>query len=810
MPAISAQVGKALVDFSSKNEFPDSDDVSAAPVEGTVITTVYRALSDAKIGLETEIRSLSRDSAPDVETWIATAKALQKDIKDLRALANNIVKQVEEDSYGNKSELQELHVEFLEKEISFNSQLGDALLAIKEVEDCLRKADRLATDKKIIESLQLLADSQVALGKISIPDNTRVYYLLRSRFLARKDAIHEEFLSSWKKLVLVDPAGRFTINKSIDREALKLQDAVTVLVSYNELDQTAVRLWEDLDEAIVKPRTEITIAALRAFEIHDNGISLAEGSPEDTIEMLLKDVEGLTTVLTTNLPEDFVSPLAKAMMPPLTSRIREMWLDKVIPHSLEDMEQYRASLAQVHSFADKINALHWPGTETLYDWGRNAPRLWLNKRKETELDNTRNQLAHGVGQLHSAEHIETHEVSQEVSADIVSAGSKAVVSDEWDAAWDSDEKSADPLNDTPPAPLGGTQDAPITIEDDPADDDAWGWGDETTEVPEDTPPEEAEPLAESKSKAKKPNRNHAVTLKETYQTSSMPGPVYESIVNIYEDGVKLSKTDDSPIALATAGLFGLPTQILALYRAVSKQYYATHPSGNMLLYNDCTWLCDKLTGYLTEWKATDDLSPRIKNLVKLDPEITKLQGFGKRAYKEELISQRTTVADLLGGTQNFLQTNRQEDLEQGIDSVLAHIRALSTEWTSILPYSVLASVLGSLVNKIASKLIADVLELPSLNADAAESTALLISRVETLDSLFHNDETPKFADQWMKMKFLSEVLQSNLKDIRFLWFESHLGLYFTKEEVLDLISLSFEENVNSKALKKEIRDSRLQ
>ena len=132
---------------------------------------------------------------------------------------------------------------------------------------------------------------------------------------------------------------------------------------------------------------------------------------------------------------------------------------------------------------------------------------------------------------------------------------------------------------------------------------------------------------------------------------------------------------------------------------------------------------------------------------------------------------------------------------------------MATQWKAILPYSVLASALGSLANKVASKLIYDVLDLQSLNADAAENTAKLISNVETLDDLFNKAETPKFADQWMKMKFLSEVLQSNLQDIRMLWFESDLGLYFTKEEVLELIQLSFEDNTKSKQLMREIRDS---
>ena len=98
-------------------------------------------------------------------------------------------------------------------------------------------------------------------------------------------------------------------------------------------------------------------------------------------------------MLTANLPDEFVKPLAKAMMPPLMSRIRDLWLDKAIPPSLDDMEQYKSSLAQVHELAVKIDSLHWPGTETLHDWGNNAPRMWLNKRKETELDWTRNQVS---------------------------------------------------------------------------------------------------------------------------------------------------------------------------------------------------------------------------------------------------------------------------------------------------------------------------------------------------------------------------------------------------------------------------------
>ena len=124
-----------------------------------------------------------------------------------------------------------------------------------------------------------------------------------------------------------------------------------------------------------------------------------------------------------------------------------------------------------------------------------------------------------------------------------------------------------------------------------------------------------------------------------------------------------------------------------------------------------------------------------------------------------------------------------------------------------------------------------------MDVDEAEQTATLISKVSKLDDLFirssdskstsngasesprkdniaTNEEAPipmtaQFADKWMKMKFLSEVLQGDLKDIKYFWFESDLSLYFTKEETVDLILLSFEDNANVRGLVKEIRGSEM-
>ncbi len=133
---------------------------------------------------------------------------------------------------------------------------------------------------------------------------------------------------------------------------------------------------------------------------------------------------------------------------------------------------------------------------------------------------------------------------------------------------------------------------------------------------------------------------------------------------------------------------------------------------------------------------------------------------------------------------------------------------------------------GSLADSISAKLISDVLEMPSIGQDEAFSMANLIARVTALDDLFlpsrvdpdrmqHEEPRPgpgpgrhpvdgPVRGSWLRLKYLSEVLQSNLREVRYLWTESELSLYFTADEVVDLINLSFEDNAKSREVIKEI------
>ena len=194
-------------------------------------------------------------------------------------------------------------------------------------------------------------------------------------------------------------------------------------------------------------------------------------------------------------------------------------------------------------------------------------------------------------------------------------------------------------------------------------------------------------------------------------------------------------------------------------------------------------------------------------MLRLDNDIKSLQAFANRAYTNEIGIQKTVLRDQLGGEQNLIH---QDDTESSVSVASSLVRSLATAWEPILARSVWQQAVGSLVDAVASKIISDVMDLASIGQDEAYNIAKLISSVEELDDLFLSPgskvpSTSQFASLWLRLKYLSEVLQSNLRDVRFLWMEGELSLYFTVEEVVDLVNASFEDNARTREVIREIR-----
>lgn len=51
--------------------------------------------------------------------------------------------------------------------------------------------------------------------------------------------------------------GSLTIHKTTADKSLSIDEAIIVLQTFKELDQAAKQLWETLDNAVLKPRTDI-------------------------------------------------------------------------------------------------------------------------------------------------------------------------------------------------------------------------------------------------------------------------------------------------------------------------------------------------------------------------------------------------------------------------------------------------------------------------------------------------------------------------------------------------------------------------
>lgn len=847
-PVVSPEVlGQTIVNFAKDGQFPEDDEISKSYVEETALASALQAVQNARTELEDEIKAISRESAADVDDWVKNARALKDDIETTKSLSAQIARDAEAGDALYKTVKEDgEHVEFLRNEIVYSSQLLDALQGIKVVKEMLDEAEVAGEQHRILEALNILAGAWDFIGNVPAHQMTQPMSLLNKRSYELKASIHDSFDNTWNELVHFDALkGSLTVN-STTQGGTDMERARTVIKAYKEDQKRLQKLFEDLDEIIIRPRVVLANGVLKSITIEGNTISANVDPPASLfIKDLFIDLDKIVNFIANNFDPEWAHQLSSILMPRLTKLIKETWLDSAVPTSLDEMTEYRKTIALVQVFAETISNLGWEGAEELHDWVADAPRLWVTKRREASLDYTRRQLAKGIRSRREVEKTET-QIITESEQEQIGANVDGAADDLDDHGWDNwsdggKDEGKEPKSSTEPSRTVSTvsisdqgptwtsevlkKDEEANKANDDEDDgaDAWGWGDEDDDNEKDEK-KEPEPMSETpspkatrvESQPQQRATSREVTLTEKYTISSMPDPVFKTIVDILEDGVSLTKEEhsDNPVTAAAVGLFGLPTLVLAMYRAVSPWYYALASGGNMHCYNDSMYLADKLRTLAVQWSQRDDLGPRAQGKVRLDGEIAALEKFSRKAYGNEMSTQRTIITDLLAGSQNFIQEGDANDNQLAIDSVVAHIRALSTEWKGILSKSAWAQAVGSLLSTVAKKIILDVEDLTSLGADEAYRVANLISSITKLDDLFMPEDksapqiplTSQYAHNWLKLSFLSEVLQSDLKDLQYLWFESDLSVHFLAEEVVDLIELSFESNYRTKELIRKIRE----
>jgi centromere/kinetochore protein ZW10 len=168
----------------------------------------------------------------------------------------------------------ESYVEFLTKEVSFNDQLLSALKGIQGVNERLQQAEELANQQNIIDALIKLEGSKIpglwlhfadfsdawtAITDIPLEKSTRAMRLLDTKCFDLRRLIHDQFTRVWNALIRVDfDQSTITINAQLkDGQRTTLDQAIIGLKAYKELEKAANQLWLDLDDAILKPRTNL-------------------------------------------------------------------------------------------------------------------------------------------------------------------------------------------------------------------------------------------------------------------------------------------------------------------------------------------------------------------------------------------------------------------------------------------------------------------------------------------------------------------------------------------------------------------------
>ena len=285
----------------------------------------------------------------------------------------------------------------------------------------------------------------------------------------------------------------------------------------------------------------------------------------------------------------------------------------------------------------------------------------------------------------------------------------------------------------------------------------------------------------------------------------------------------LGSSTENPVASAADRLFSLPGLLLSMYRASAPNFYSYNISGNMFLYNDSFYLAEQLRLFVDHQakRSTADSSPPTLNL---DADISALELFGKRAYGREMESQRTILGDLLDGAQGLANCTEQPFAQQcdlAISSTVDRLREVHARWKPVLSHSALLQSIGSLLGTVINKIIIDIEDMSDISEPESQRLTAFCNRVAALEDLFLPEpaadpearsespvpRTAVYTPHWLRFQYLTNILESSLVDIKYLWTEGELSLEFEAEELIDLIEALFADSEHRRKAIGEIRRS---
>lgn len=603
------------------------------------------------------------------------------------------------------------------------------------------------------------------------------------------------------------------------------ETVVDALENLNALDRTVDRLSFHLERKILKPA--LSRNQFEHIVIHRRDESSLESFPQhgpSTTSNVIESLSIFLNFLQGAIPASVSNKLTQRILPNLVSSIVNDWLTPSIPLGLSELCDFDAIQRLARDLSNSLPQTAAESKEQLADWADRAPRLWISKRRMAALDRVRHCFKTSKGVTKTVERVERQTVSKREQAFVQDAAdsgrnpkweddkdlheptagkfSTGDKDDEDESGWgfDDDNESAEPdLRSHNPEK---SQDR------DEADNDAWGWGNDTDANIEERTNQESTKLPQSKAvnghtspQGVDDASEREIVLKETYTITDVPETILDIIKRQIEDAQTLRTLDNIVLDKATslAGLLSLPTLVLAMYRATASAFYASGMiGGQMHLYNDCLFLA----GQLRDIASQPDLN-------KLASDAVTLEKTAKAAYSQEMDTQRVVLGDLLDGAQGFSSCTQQPfaaECETAVTSTVERLRLLHREWQPILSHSALLQSIGSLLARVVDKMTRDIEDMEDISDPESQRLASFCSQVSQLEDIFLPPNAGGMDDQdvvpltalyipnWLRFRYLAEILESKLVDIKYLWTKGGLSLEFTAEEVIDLIKALFADS----------------
>ena len=795
-----------------------------------------------------------------MDGWISNAQKLRTDIQSSQQDARDIVQQGEEQNALNAQVVDAMSkIRLLEDEVAFNIALEASLQRLQTIREHLDAIQQDLLDDRLENAVNGVHYIDDLAGTPSRSSNPRIAASFTSRAEELRSGICSRLIECWGHYVQVDRgAKRITIgecepsrssmqamsNPSLTKQGtspLNLEGVAQSMRKLGIMEKILPLFCKDVEQLLISPRLQVqSDGSIRAISVHDDTICSSESSSDLSAEALFIDLQALIDFLREKLPPSLIGLLPGQLMPNILSRLISTWLVSAIPEDLDGMEDFESTLRLVQGFARHLEAIHWPGRENLDAWVADIPNVWSKKKQETILDKVRRLMVGGIDSTHVVERMETRTVSKndEVFAD-------GDATDDWNATWSDDEEvsSFKPAQDEAAKRNGMTvdedlsgwgfnedkenkdaaqQDETATNVDDTAD--AWGWGDDE-DPPSPLIPKvasikrvTADMRANGVEKSSRDAQQQQVTLREIYTITNLPKEALKMITQVVTDCRTLASLTyvDSQLTKCASTLSSLPVLVLALYRASSPDVYASHASGNMLLYNDCQWLAEQIY----DPPAFGDLDEGYH--VRLRTHASALESHGKHSYSKEMDSQRTIITDLLDGAQGFVNCTEHpfnQECDIAVASAIDRVRQLHGKWKEVLSHSALLQAVGSLLSSICSKMIVDIEDISDISEPESQQLARYCSRIVGLEDIFTpqvpegtSTETPDivpltaaYVSSWLKFQYLATILESSLADIKYLWTEEGLNYEFETEELIDLVVALFAEGPHRRGAISEIR-----